>query len=61
MNIVFVLVPLGLMLLALAGWAFLWAVNHEQFEELDRAAQSILFEDADDQLGPPASERAPEP
>jgi cbb3-type cytochrome oxidase maturation protein len=45
MSILFVLVPLGLMLLAIAVWAFLWAVDHDQFEELDRAAHSILFDD----------------
>ena len=50
MNIVFWLIPLGLGLLGIAVWAFVWAVNHDQFEDLDRAAQSVLFEDADDAL-----------
>jgi cbb3-type cytochrome oxidase maturation protein len=45
MSILFVLVPLGLMLLAIAVWAFFWAVDHDQFDELDRAAHSILFDD----------------
>lgn len=45
MNILFVLVPLGLILLAIAVWAFLWAVDHDQFDEFDRAAHSILFDD----------------
>jgi cbb3-type cytochrome oxidase maturation protein len=44
-SILFVLIPLGLLLLGIAVWAFVWAVNHEQFEDLDRAASSILFED----------------
>jgi len=45
MSILFVLVPLGLVLLAIAVWAFFWAVDHDQFDELDRAAHSILFDD----------------
>jgi cbb3-type cytochrome oxidase maturation protein len=45
MSIIVVLIPLGLLLVGLAVWAFIWAVNHEQFEDLDRAAHSILFDD----------------
>jgi len=44
-SILFVLIPLGLVLLAIAIWAFVWAVDHDQFDELDRAAHSILFDD----------------
>jgi cbb3-type cytochrome oxidase maturation protein len=44
-SIVFLLIPLGLLLLGLAIWAFLWAVDHDQFEDLDRAGHSILFDD----------------
>jgi cbb3-type cytochrome oxidase maturation protein len=39
------LIPLGLVLLGIAVWAFVWAVNHDQFEDLDRAGHSILFDD----------------
>lgn len=53
MSIVFVLIPLGLLLLGLAIWAFVWAVDHGQFEDLDRAGHSVLFEEADER----ASER----
>ncbi len=45
MSIVFFLIPLGLILVAIAVWAFIWAVNHGQFEDLDKAAHSILFDD----------------
>ena len=38
MNIVFVLIPLSLVLVALAGWAFFWGVNHDQFDDLDTPA-----------------------
>jgi cbb3-type cytochrome oxidase maturation protein len=45
MSILFVLIPLGLGLLGIAVWGFIWAVNNDQFEDLDQAAHSILFED----------------
>jgi cbb3-type cytochrome oxidase maturation protein len=37
MIILYVLVPLGLLLCALAVWAFFWAVNAGQFDDLERA------------------------
>ncbi|MDJ0852051.1 MAG: cbb3-type cytochrome oxidase assembly protein CcoS [Myxococcota bacterium] len=56
MSILFVLIPLAMLLLGIAIWAFLWAVDHDQFEDLDQVANSILF---DDDL--PASSAAPDP
>jgi cbb3-type cytochrome oxidase maturation protein len=44
-SILFVLIPIGLLLLGIAIRAFFWAVDHDQFDELDRAAESILFDD----------------
>ena len=38
MNIIFVLIPLSLVLVALAGWAFFWSVNHSQFDDFDTPA-----------------------
>jgi cbb3-type cytochrome oxidase maturation protein len=51
-SILFVLIPLGVGLLGIAVWGFIWAVNHDQFEDLDRAAHSILLEE--DPLPPDA-------
>ena len=48
MTILYVLVPLGLVLCLVAVWAFFWAVNTGQFEELDAASVSPL----EDDLGP---------
>jgi cbb3-type cytochrome oxidase maturation protein len=45
MSIIFVLVPLALMLLVVALGAFLWAVRHAQFDDLDTPAARILFDD----------------
>jgi cbb3-type cytochrome oxidase maturation protein len=51
MSILFVLIPLGLVLLGVAVWGFIWAVNNNQFEDLDQAAHSILFDDVPTELG----------
>lgn len=45
MNILFLLIPLSLLLLSLAVWAFFWAVKNDQFEDLEGPAYSILFDD----------------
>jgi len=47
-SILFVLIPLGLVLVGFAAWAFFWAVNHGQFDDLDTPAIAIL---ADDECG----------
>jgi cbb3-type cytochrome oxidase maturation protein len=44
-NIIFVLIPLAVLLLAAAVWAFIWAVNHGQFDDLEGPAYRILFDD----------------
>ncbi len=45
MNIIFVLIPLTLVLLVFAIWAFFWAVRTRQFENLDVEAWRILMDD----------------
>jgi cbb3-type cytochrome oxidase maturation protein len=44
-TILLVLIPLGLMLLAVAIAAFVWAVRHDQFDDLESEAARILFDD----------------
>lgn len=46
MNILLLLIPLSLLLLGAAIWAFSWAVRRGQFEDLDTPALDILREDA---------------
>ena len=48
MDSIYILVPIALLLTAVALKAFFWAVDNKQFDDLDAAAQSILFDD--DQL-----------
>ena len=45
MSSLLVLVPIALLLLGVAIWAFVWAVDHEQFEDLESEGSRILFDD----------------
>jgi len=45
MSILFALIPLAIGLLALAVWAFFWAVRAGQFDDLDTPAVRILLDD----------------
>jgi cbb3-type cytochrome oxidase maturation protein len=44
MNILLALVPISLVLLGLAIWAFIWAVRRGQFDDLETPALDILAE-----------------
>lgn len=48
MSVIYVLIPLSIMLLALAIWAFRWAVKTKQFDDLERSANEFLFDDDDE-------------
>lgn len=50
MEALFFLIPLALIFCVLIIKAFFWAVRHRQFENLDSAAHSILF-DEDERIG----------
>ena len=45
MNILYLLIPLGLILLAAAIAAFFWAVRSGQFDDLDTPAMSVVMDD----------------
>lgn len=47
MKILFLLIPLSLVLLVIAVWAFFWAVGNGQFDDLDSPAYRILMDDDD--------------
>ena len=42
MDILYLLVPLGVIFVFALGWIFWWALNNRQFDELDVAAERIL-------------------
>ncbi len=45
MNAIYFLIPLTLLLLALAIALFFWAVNSDQYSDLDKESQQILFDE----------------
>lgn len=47
MTVLLVMIPLSLLLLAGAGWAFFWAVDHDQFDDMDTPAL-LPLDDAPD-------------
>jgi cbb3-type cytochrome oxidase maturation protein len=44
-TILLILVPVTLLLVGLAAWAFFWAVDGGQFDDLDGPALSPLLDD----------------
>jgi cbb3-type cytochrome oxidase maturation protein len=58
MNILFLLIPLSLVLVAFGLWAFFWAVRQGQFDDLSSPATSILL---DDDRAPPPLPAPPSP
>ncbi|MDH3376907.1 MAG: cbb3-type cytochrome oxidase assembly protein CcoS [Gammaproteobacteria bacterium] len=56
MEVLYFLIPLGLILALLVAWGFLWAVGHGQFDDLEGPAYSILLDEdeVDDRLSPPS-------
>lgn len=56
MNILYLLIPLGLVMVALMVWAFFWAVKRGQFDDLQTPAVQILL---DDDTKPVRNDRKP--
>lgn len=47
MEILYLLIPLGLVVLVVAVWGFLWAVKTGQFDDMEGPAYRILMDDDD--------------
>ena len=45
MSILYVLIPLALIVLGVAVWAFFWAVGSGQFDDMDTPAMRVLMDD----------------
>jgi cbb3-type cytochrome oxidase maturation protein len=45
MSILYFLVPMGVLIVAGALWAFFWAVDSGQFDDLESPAWRILLDD----------------
>ena len=48
MNVLLYLVPVALLLGGLGLAAFLWSLSNGQYDDLDGAAERILYDDEDD-------------
>ncbi len=45
MASLYILIPIAMVFVCIAIGLFLWAVKSEQFEDLERQGQNILFDD----------------
>ncbi|EHJ92894.1 cbb3-type cytochrome oxidase assembly protein CcoS [Vreelandella boliviensis] len=60
MTILYLLIPLSLILLGLAVWAFFWAVKNDQFDDLEGPAHRILFDEDENDLPPEQRRQRPQ-
>ena len=58
MNVLLILIPVSIVLLAVAAYAFFWAVDHDQLDDFD-AAQLLPVLDGSDRAR--ANEKEPAP
>ena len=49
MIALYVMIPIAIVIVALAIWLFFWAVDSGQYDDMDGPAHSILFDDEDPQ------------
>lgn len=59
MSMLYVLIPLAVVLLAIAVWALLWAIKNGQFDDLETHGWSVVLDD--DQKPPPVEDSEEEP
>jgi len=52
MEILFIMIPLAMLLALVVGLVFVWAVNHEQFDDMQGPANSILHDDDRPEIDP---------
>jgi cbb3-type cytochrome oxidase maturation protein len=55
-QILLLLIPLALLLVAAAIWAFFWAVGDGQFDDLDTPAWSVVDDEDSQEPGSPGRE-----
>jgi len=59
MSMLYVLIPLALMLLAVAAWALIWAIRSGQFDDLESHGWSVVLDDDQRPPGEPKGEQSP--
>lgn len=57
MEILYILIPVSIILVALAVVIFGWAVKNGQYDDLEGPAHSILYDDDADMIPTPESEK----
>jgi cbb3-type cytochrome oxidase maturation protein len=50
MSVIYILIPLGLILMGVMVWGILWAVRSQQFEDLEGPAHRVLMDDDDPRI-----------
>lgn len=50
MDILYLLIPLAVVIMIVAGAAFMWAVKNGQYEDLEGPAHRILMDDDDPRI-----------
>jgi cbb3-type cytochrome oxidase maturation protein len=56
MKMLYILIPLALVLLAVAVWALVWAIRNGQFDDLESHAWSVVLDDDQAPPGEPGAE-----
>lgn len=59
MEILYLLIPLGLLVLGVAIWGFIWAVKTGQFDDMEGPAHRILMDDDDIRIPTHNPEKTP--
>jgi len=57
MSIIYLMIPLGIILVGLAVWALVWAVRSGQFDDLESQGWSVVLDD-DSKPPPDTSEES---
>ncbi len=58
MSIIYLMIPLGIILVGLAVWALVWAVRSGQFDDLESQGWSVVLDD--DTRPPPDQDEDPD-
>lgn len=61
MNVILVLIPVTIVVIGVAIALFFWAVNHQQFDDLDSPAVLPLLDDVPVNPGTPAAPTEADP
>jgi len=59
MDILYILIPVAILLLAFATWAFFWSLDSGQYDDLESPAHRILYDDDEAMIPPDARIKTP--